>query len=975
MVTRAEVEAAKQEVQRAQAELAPPRKRVAFTPRQTRATTQRFQRELRQAGQQIQEQETLFEESQKQKQGISDRIEQLKKDIKRLEVEETRGSMAAALGAASQKYGKQAELAKLKEIKGTLGEDQYIPDFEDFLKSMRDYGKQVQQREMMGFVPAIQSSRLPDPKTEFEKSVRQWEIENPTEKLMVDWKGLKVTGVQSGALGQSLSIENYNRRIGEVSGDYQIYDKPLKAYYDPVTGQEVLQSIAPSIAQRQGLLPIEIKGYSPSKQSYLIESQSGLLTPSQEAYRQLYSKVQKVPLRDVPSTFEIGGVGRDVDPLQIIQPTRTPYEAALRKQPYARTEQEIIDYQRLGAKGFREKYGYEITPTGERLDPGTAVPITPEDVIGVFPVARAAQIGRFGIAAGIAFSEPITRFTSETIDRLIPRQDTGFALTGAPPQIGRGALFYAMGSNPVVAPAYVKTILKSAATDPAGTVKELAEYAKGNPYELATIGLLGKAEIRVRQRIARSKMYYEVVDRLEVQYGTGAKEVLDFQKAWKRAFKELPKRSDVVRKWSSKDLEAAAGDKKLVKILDDINSKYGAEVIGTTTIMPQTTLKELPRGKAGDIDVQNVPAFLRSKSKQMAYETFARLQQEGYNVRIREGSFFGNPKYYITIFDDAKGRYIELINIGTDTGYFLNTQLAPLRDLFEFKRIGQFVTDPVTGVRMSGIRGQLRVKLAKGYGEGSTARIRQLEKLMKEGKLVGREKDIIDALGILEGTEYLFKDGKYIGTRSPLKFKDVAFTLEMGTGDLVRGSVAKVNELLTGKGISTPEYSAYYDLIPTKRRKAYAEPRKYYKKEVYNPSNYLIPKQYTTPYKPRKPSKYKPPYNPRRYLVPTPPTYKPPKKTPYKPPYTPSIYLIPGAPPYAPPKTPYKPPYVPPTKKAPPIENFLIPPRKTTKKKKVSKKKKKKPVYKTLPTLTQQLTGVRRIKPKEYITGFELVRI
>ena len=932
--SRAEIERAQRQIQETRSQLKP-KKRVPFTPRRTRELTKRFKRELGATEEQLRKQREELAEYESQ-------LQKYKGEVLSLAEQEI---------ARVEQYNAAVDIINRAASRGDV-----------YLHAI--YGRGVVRDLAKKYLKQEEEQRQA-----LEKQVAQYELENPTEKLQVDWDKLKVTGVTSGALGQSLDIGEYNKRISEISGDIVTYDKPLQAYYDPIRGKEVLQSIAPSIAKKQGLLPISIKGFSPSTGKYLVESKTGLLTPSQQAFQELYSKVQRVPVGETPSTFEIGGIGEDVDPLQIMQKPRTPYEAALRQRPYAQTEQEKIDYQRLGAKGFKEKYGYEITPKGERLYPGGVVPVTPEDIIGIFPIARAAQIGRYGVAAGITFSEPISRFTSETIEKLIPRQDTGFAITGAPAQIGRGALFYAMGSNPVVAPAYLKTILKSAAEDPVGTAKELWEYSKGNPYELATIGLLGKAEIRVRQRIARSKMYYEIIDKLEVQYGTKSKEVIDFKKAWARAFKELPKRSDVIRKWSSKDLEAVKGDKRLIKILDELNSKYKPEVIGTTTIMPQTTLKELPRGKAGDIDVQNVPGLLRSKSREMARETYSKLRQAGYNVRLTEGTFFGNPKYYITIFDDAKGRYVELINIGTDTGYFLNTQLAPLRDLFEFKRIGQFVTDPVTGVRLSGIRGQLRVKLAKGYGEGSTARIRQLQKLAKEGKLVGREKDILDALGILEGTNYLFKGKEYIGTTSPIRTRDIAYGLGLGVGDIVRGSVGKVNELLTGKKTPTGDYG-YYDLIPTKRRKAYEAPSKYYKKKPYNPGDYLIP-QYKAPYK-KKPSKYKEPYSISNYLVPkAPKPYKPGKPPKYKPPYNPGKYLIPGAPPYKP----GKPPYAPPIKTTPALENFLIPIKEKKKKKKASKKKRKKPKYKTLPTLTQQIIGYKGKKAVERVTGFESIRI
>ena len=43
--------------------------------------------------------------------------------------------------------------------------------------------------------------------------IKAFELANPTEKVNVDWKNLKVTGIQSGSLGETLSIKEYNNSI------------------------------------------------------------------------------------------------------------------------------------------------------------------------------------------------------------------------------------------------------------------------------------------------------------------------------------------------------------------------------------------------------------------------------------------------------------------------------------------------------------------------------------------------------------------------------------------------------------------------------------------------------------------------------------------------------------------------------------------------------------------------------------------
>lgn len=576
---------------------------------------------------------------------------------------------------------------------------------------------------------------------------------------------------------------------------------------------------------------------------------------------------------------------------------------------------------------------------------------TPEDVAGLVGGVKAISVGKVLLKptlkkASVLFSDPISSTASNVVDLLLPSKETGFALSGAPRQVGRGGIFYAIGSNPVVSTAFLTSIVKDAVKSPVETVKMIKEYITKNPYELATVTKLGAAELRVRQRIARSKMYFEVVDKLQVQYGKGSKEVLDFQKAWKRGFEELPKRTDIVKKWTSKDLEAINGDVKISKIIDEISSKYKPELIGSTTITPQTTLKELPRGKAGDVDIQNVPGFLKNKSKRMAYELYNKLKSEGYDVRISEGDFFGNPKYHITL----KGK--ELVNIGTDTNYFLKTQLGPIRGLFESQTLGQFTKDPLTGVMLGGIRGQLRVKLAKGYGEGSTARIRQLEKLNREGKLEGREKDIIDALGIVKGTDYLFKNGKYAGPKNKLRLNEAFQSVKRNTVDSVNSNVNKVNDFLTGRKMKKAEYG-YYEKIPTIRKRAYSKPSKYNKKG-YNPANMLIP----TPVVYSKKPEYKPRVIPRPRVV-----YSKPGT------YNPSNYLTNyGRPRVNPPKTI-------PKRKVPTDPRRYIKNPEERKRLIKQREKRMKEGYYNRPTVTDLLIGKKGKVTKRNVSGFETSRI
>lgn len=244
----------------------------------------------------------------------------------------------------------------------------------------------------------------------------------------------------------------------------------------------------------------------------------------------------------------------------------------------------------------------------------------------------------------------------------------------------------------------------------------------------------GMNSLRVRQG------YSKAVKDLEKTYGKNSAQVIEFKAAWNRAFSSPSKgglkRSEIpTKQWTSKDVSSIKGRTDIIKIVDDTLRKYDPTVIGSTTITTQTSLKTPPRGrgKLGDIDVQSVRNTIPFKinSQSMANDVYLQLLRKGYNVKFSTSKFQGTTKYHVTL--DGK----ELLNVGTDNTYFLSTQAGPLLNWYEPTNINAWTKDP-TGVRLGNIRDQMRVKLWKGFVEKT------------------RPKDVIDALGIKEGTDYLF---------------------------------------------------------------------------------------------------------------------------------------------------------------------------------------------------------------------------
>ena len=320
--------------------------------------------------------------------------------------------------------------------------------------------------------------------------------------------------------------------------------------------------------------------------------------------------------------------------------------------------------------------------------------------------------------------------------------------------------------------------------------------------------------------------YNTALKNVESSFGKNSKQVIEFKAMWNRAFKELPRDTPIKGEWTSAQVKGSWGDAKAQQIVTSIMRKYKPKVIGSTTIKPQTTLKELPRIKARDVDVQSV-GFLSKNSKVMAQELVTALNKAGYKADMRARTFVdGTIKYHVRL----NGK--ELVNIGTSSKYFTKTQAGPILNWYEFERIGAFKSDPY-GIKMGNIRDQMRVKLWKGFVERT------------------RPKDIIDAKGIKRGTDVLVE-----GKKIP-KPKQEAFTEK--TIEKFYKDAKTVQEKYT------LEYMKYKKPVYTKPIQPYEQyAEQTYKNlaEYYNPaypqSPYPIPYQPYTQYVPKEPADYVP---------------------------------------------------------------------------------------------------------------------
>lgn len=247
--------------------------------------------------------------------------------------------------------------------------------------------------------------------------------------------------------------------------------------------------------------------------------------------------------------------------------------------------------------------------------------------------------------------------------------------------------------------------------------KEIKEEMKGQPtIEKATIAArellrwsplaFEPLEKRIIDIDNRNKAYNKVLNELTTKYGSNSKEVNEFKKAWEYSFEYLNRGTEPEKAWTSKHVEAGAGDKKITEIVDRNIRKYGdkVKIIGTTDIPPQTSLEQPPRGLSGDVDIAQTP-------KKLITNIYNELKANGYNVKLGRSTFGGSNKYHITL--DGQ----EFINAADDATGVTYAQIRKHMNLFDITS-NAWVDDP-EGVGLLNLRDQMRAKTWAGYVEGS----------------------------------------------------------------------------------------------------------------------------------------------------------------------------------------------------------------------------------------------------------------
>ena len=186
---------------------------------------------------------------------------------------------------------------------------------------------------------------------------------------------------------------------------------------------------------------------------------------------------------------------------------------------------------------------------------GMIQPITAEDLATVSAGVYGLANGGVLLGTEILLSKPITEINQKVIDNLIPRQDTGFAISGVIKQIERGGLFLA--TSPFTEVAYGTELGKGIITNPKGTYEGLKEYSTKNPYEIATISLGAKPIEKITDISLFGKKPYKFEPTIEME-----KSVESFNRQTSRLFLKDIKGNYILGKSGNEYISIGGGIEK-----------------------------------------------------------------------------------------------------------------------------------------------------------------------------------------------------------------------------------------------------------------------------------------------------------------------------------------------------------------------------------------------------------------------------
>lgn len=360
---------------------------------------------------------------------------------------------------------------------------QTLPSQQQFSGTVQEYRDNVLQKNMTfveGKKVATVSEESPTRTYEYTGKGETYKVDvggktitaSPTsyqetqkgENYIYDASG-EIVGVESAALGRTVSIKEYNR-LAEVS--------PQAKYFEPSTGKtfETSQILEPT------------GKFTTTPYKVYVNPKTGLPIEDINAYV-LENKIPTKP-REPITTIEqldaaISGKGEVYSIGKVVGETSTG-------KIYSGIPEKYLTQEQIGMKRENEF--------------GNVLPITSSDIFTLVGGGMGLIKGGLLTGAQIVLSGPIIK----TAEYILPKPtNTGFALSGLTGQAIRTTAILA--TLPLTGVAYSFDIGKNLLTNPIETTKSIASYTLKNPYEVVGVTIGGLATARLRTEATQISLF------------------------------------------------------------------------------------------------------------------------------------------------------------------------------------------------------------------------------------------------------------------------------------------------------------------------------------------------------------------------------------------------------------------------------------------------------------------------------------
>jgi hypothetical protein len=175
------------------------------------------------------------------------------------------------------------------------------------------------------------------------------------------------------------------QKLKNAPSEIQYYSTPLKAYFDPLTGEQIMKSIPDAVVKAKQYVPVDVTGYNTKTGQYVVSSPTGLLGAEQTKLMKLIEQNPKLVKlfnyggqmvsKPLPTEFLFGNDQSKKD--SPISPSknllydlskmgRSAYEIAQTVPEVKQLQREYYD----DPQSFAKKYKYVFTPEGKILSTG-----------------------------------------------------------------------------------------------------------------------------------------------------------------------------------------------------------------------------------------------------------------------------------------------------------------------------------------------------------------------------------------------------------------------------------------------------------------------------------------------------------------------------------------------------------------------------------------------------------------------------